>query len=208
MTPTDSLYVADRSAWRAWLTEHHAQRKNVWLRFYKVGSPTPSVRYDEAVDEALCFGWIDSTIRKGDDGDYSIRFFSRRNPASNWSRVNKAKVERLTAAGLMTAAGQALVDLARKTGTWTALDDVEAGVCPPDLQAAFNAEPVAKACFDAFPRSARRALLEWLLNARTEGTRQRRIAEIVGAAARNERANQYRPKTDTGLRAGPAGSDA
>jgi len=166
----------------------------VWLKIYKKNSGTPSVRYDEAVDEALCFGWIDSSARKGDDQHY-LQFFAQRNPKSNWSRVNKSKVEKLAGAGLITDAGQAMIDLAKRTGTWTALDDVENLVSPPDLQEQLDANSVAKGHFDAFPRSAKRGILEWLLNAKTPATRARRIAEIVLLAGRNERANQYRPKT-------------
>lgn len=188
-----SIHPESRAVWRQWLAEHHATQKSVWVKIYKKASSTPSVTYDEAVDEALCFGWIDSSVKKGDD-EYRLQFFARRNPKSNWSRVNKAKVEKLTEAGLMTEAGQALIDLAQQTGTWTALDEVENLVCPPDLQAELNANPIAERYFNAFPRSAKRGILEWLLNAKTPVTRTKRIAEIVALAERNERANQYKPK--------------
>ena len=149
--------------------------------------------------QALCFGWIDSSAKKGDDQHY-LQFFAKRNPKSSWSRVNKNKVDKLTAAGLMTDAGQAMIDLAKQTGTWTALDDVENLFSPPDLQESLNVNPTAKGYFDAFPRSAKRGILEWLLKSRatpgkTPVTRAKRIAEIVMLAGRNERANQYRPKT-------------
>lgn len=193
-TPTPpSIHPESRAAWRQWLIEHHATEKSVWVKLYKKNSATPSVTYDEAVDEALCFGWIDSSVKKGDD-QYRLQFFARRNPKSNWSRVNRAKVDKLIEAGLMTDAGQALIDLAKRTGTWTALDDVENLVSPPDLLAELAVNPTAKRHFDAFPRSAKRGILEWLLNAKTDATRQKRIAEIVTLAERNERANQYRPK--------------
>lgn len=192
-TPTNAVDAPTRADWRQWLADNHATEKNAWLKIYRKSCSTPSVSYDEAVDEALCFGWIDSSAKKGDDQHYR-QFFAKRNPKSNWSRVNKAKVEKLTAAGLMTDAGQAMIDLAKRTGTWTALDDVENLVNPPDLQEQFDANPVAKGHFEAFPRSVKRGVLEWLLTAKLPATRAKRIAEIVTLAERNERANQYRPK--------------
>lgn len=192
-TPTNAVDAPTRTDWRQWLADHHATEKSVWLKIYKKTSSTPSVTYSESVDEALCFGWIDSSARKGDD-QYYLQLFAKRNPRSNWSRVNKDKVERLTAAGLIADAGQAMIDLAKRTGTWTALDNVENLISPPDLQEQLDANPVAKGHFDAFPRSAKRGMLEWLLNAKTPATRAKRIVEIVTRAERNERANQYRPK--------------
>lgn len=182
-----------RSEWRQWLVENGATEKSVWLAIYKKAGGTPSVTYDEAVDEALCFGWIDSSVKKGTD-DYYLQFFTKRNPKSKWSRVNKAKVEKLIQAGLMTDAGMKMIDLAKQTGTWTALDDVESLINPPDLQQQLDANPTAKQYFEAFPRSVKRGILEWLLNAKTTVTRTKRIDEIVTLAERNERANQYTPK--------------
>lgn len=189
------FYAQSRAAWREWLAENHATAPNVWLKIYKKTSPTSSVYYDEAVDEALCFGWIDSLSKKGDEEHY-LQYFAKRKPKSNWSRVNKDKVARLTQAGLITEAGQAMIDLAKQTGTWTALDDVENLVYPPDLQDQLTANPTAKGFFDAFPRSVKRGVLEWLLNAKTSATRTKRINEILTMAERNERANQYRPKQE------------
>lgn len=189
-TIPDAIEAESRAAWRHWLAQNHATANGVWVKLYKKDSGIASVTYDEAVDEALCFGWIDSSVRKGDD-TYRLQFFSRRNPKSNWSAVNKAKVAKLTTAGLMTDAGQAMVALAKRTGTWTALDDVDNLISPPDLQTALDANPTAKANFDAFPRSAKRGILEWLLNAKTPATRAKRTADIVAKAERNERANQY-----------------
>lgn len=190
---SNTFHAESRAAWRQWLAEKHATEKSVWLKIYKKTSSSPSVYYDEAVDEALCFGWVDSLAKKG-DGDYYWQFFAKRKPKSNWSRVNKAKVERLTQAGLMTEAGQAMIDLAKQTGTWTALDDVEELINPPDLQTRLDHNLTAKTYFDAFPRSAKRGILEWLLSAKTQETRAKRITEIVTLAERNERANQYKPK--------------
>lgn len=187
------IYAESRTAWRNWLAENHATEKNVWLKLYKKSSSTPSVTYDEAVDEALCFGWIDSSVKKVDD-ECRMQFFAKRNPKSNWSRVNKAKADKLIQAGLMTEAGQAMIDLAIQMGTWTALDDIENLIIPPDLQTQLDANSTARDYFKAFPRSAKRVMLEWLLTAKTPETRTKRINEIVILAERNERANQYKPK--------------
>ena len=183
-----TYYAPDRAAWRSWLTEHHATEASVWLIIYRKQSGTPSVYYDEAVDEALCFGWIDSKPNKRDNVSY-FQFFSRRNPKSNWSRVNKEKVARLRQEGRMAPAGEAMVRLAQETGTWTALNDVDNLVVPDDLQAALERNPMALHYFMAFPPSARRGILEWIFNAKRLPTRQRRIAETVTKAAQNVRAN-------------------
>jgi uncharacterized protein YdeI (YjbR/CyaY-like superfamily) len=185
-----TYHAESRAAWREWLVQNHVTENNVWLIFYKKSSGIPSITYDESVDEALCFGWIDSKSNTR-DAESSYRFYSKRKPKSNWSRVNKAKIERLTAENLMSKAGLDVVELAKKTGTWTGLDDVENGVIPEDLQLEFDKNPTAKGYFDAFPRSAKRAILEWLLNAKQLETRTKRINEIVTLAEKNVRANQY-----------------
>lgn len=185
----NTFYASSRQAWRDWLAENHAKAQNIWLVIYKKQSGTPSVYYDEAVDEALCFGWIDSSIKKNDQNSY-LQFFAKRNPKSNWSRVNKEKVAQLTTAGLMAEAGKAMVEWAKKTGTWTALDEVENLTLPADLQTALEANTTAQHFFEAFPRSAKRGILEWLFNAKRAETRQKRITEIVRLAEKNERANQ------------------
>lgn len=189
-----SVYLENRNVWRIWLKENHVSEKNIWLKIYKKQSQTPSVYYNEAVDEALCFGWIDSSIKKGNE-EFYYQFFAKRNPKSNWSRVNKVKIEKLMSHGLMAEAGLKMVEIAKETGTWTALDDVENLISPPDLQEILDQNTIAKVYFEAFPRSVKRGILEWLLNAKQAETRQKRIEEIVSLAERNERANQYKPKT-------------
>ena len=191
--PENTFYAESRASWREWLAENHATEKSVWLKLYKKASSTPSVTYDEAVDEALCFGWIDSSVKKG-DAEFRLQFFAKRNPKSNWSRVNKAKVDKLIQAGLMAESGQAMINLAKEKGIWNRLDEVENLTNPPDLQQALEANPAAKDYFEAFPRSVKRGILEWLLNAKQVQTRAKRINEVVTLAERNERANQYKPK--------------
>lgn len=183
--------MADASQWRSWLEEHHVIEKSLFLIIYHKESGVPSVYYPEAVDEALCFGWVDSTPKKRDEQSYYV-LFARRNPKSLWSAVNKAKVERLLAEGRMAAAGLQMVALAKETGTWTALDGVSALELPEDLVQAFANEPQARVYFEAFPPSARRGILEWIFTAKRPETRAQRIAETVRLAAKNERANQWK----------------
>ena len=179
----------DRAAWRAWLIANHERSRGVYLASWKRATGRTNVSYVEAVEEALCVGWVDSTQRQLDD-ERTIQWFSPRKPGSGWARTNKERVERLTAAGLMLPAGLAVVEAAKQEGSWSMLDDVEALVVPDDLAAALDAQPPARANFDAFPRSARRALLAWVVLAKRPETRAKRIAEIDDKAVRNERANE------------------
>jgi uncharacterized protein YdeI (YjbR/CyaY-like superfamily) len=188
-----TFYAQDKAAWRAWLAENHAREKSVWLIIYKKESGVPSVYYDQAVDEALCFGWIDSKPNKRDEQSF-YQFFAKRNPKSNWSKVNKLKVEKLVNQGLMTDAGLAVIEIAKQNGAWNALDAVEEMIIPDDLQMALDLLPQAKTYFEAFPRSVKRGILEWIGNAKQAETRQKRITETVTLAEKNERANQYRKK--------------
>jgi uncharacterized protein YdeI (YjbR/CyaY-like superfamily) len=186
-----TFHAKSRSEWRQWLMEYHQKEKSVWLIIYRKASETPSVYYDEAVDEALCFGWIDSKSNKRDEESY-FQFFSKRNPKSNWSKVNKIKVERLISEGLMTDAGLEMITLAKQSGTWTALDDVDNLVIPDDLLVLLNENQIALKNFEAFPRSVKRGILEWIQNAKRPDTRAKRIMETVTLAEKNIRANQYR----------------
>ena len=187
----NTFHAESRAIWREWLTQHHRLEKRVWLIIYKKSSQTPSVRYDEAVDEALCFGWIDSKPNVRDDESY-YQFFAKRNPKSNWSKVNKEKIKKLEQAGLISDAGYEMIDLAKENGTWNALDDVEKLILPEDLRQAFSQQPSAKKNFAQFPKSVKRGILEWILNAKRPETRAKRIQETVAKAAQNIRANQFR----------------
>jgi uncharacterized protein YdeI (YjbR/CyaY-like superfamily) len=160
--------------------------------------------YDDIVEEALAFGWVDSQP-KTVDGQRSARLLTPRKPASNWSRLNKQRVERLLAAGLMQPAGLAAVAAAQANGRWTALDQTEALAEPADLAAALDADQAARRHWDAFPRSARRAILEWIGNAKTGATRRVRIERTVSDAARNVRANQWRQPKRLAGPGSPAG---
>lgn len=182
--------VRSRADLRAWLAAHHRQPTGVWLVSYKKAGGDLYLPTEVIVQECLCFGWVDSLVRKKDDLR-SMLWIAPRKPGSNWSRVNRGFVARLEADGLMTDAGRALIDLARADGTWTALDDVEDGVIPPDLAAAFDAAPGTRAVWDLWPRSVRRGALEILLNAKRPATRAARIATILDCAARGERPFQW-----------------
>jgi uncharacterized protein YdeI (YjbR/CyaY-like superfamily) len=182
----------DRAGWRAWLDANNADLDGVYLVSWRRGSGKTSVPYEEAVEEALCVGWIDAVGRVIDD-ERSIQWFARRRPGSGWARSNKERIQRLTAAGLMRPAGRAAIDEAKRNGSWTLLDDVENLIVPDDLIAALDASPPARTNWDAFPPSARRMLLAWIVEAKRPETRAKRVAEIADKATRNERANQ--PKT-------------
>jgi uncharacterized protein YdeI (YjbR/CyaY-like superfamily) len=184
--------IDSRAAWRAWLARHHASSGSVWLVIHKKGRG-PHVPYDDVVEEALCFGWVDSLVRKLDDRR-SMLLLAPRKPGSAWSKPNKERVARLVASGAMTPAGLAKVAAARADGTWTKLDAVEALEVPKDLAAAFRSHAGSAAHFAAFPRSAKRGILEWIEQAKKPETRAKRVTETAALAARNERANQWKPK--------------
>ncbi len=177
--------------WRKWLEANHATERSVWLIIYKKESTTPSVYYPEAVDEALCFSWVDSKPNRRDAESY-FQFFSRRNPKSNWSGVNKRKIEKLLDQNRMAPAGLKMVAIAKESGTWDALNDVENGVVPDDLQIALDRHPDAAKNFAAFPKSTRRGILEWIFNAKRPATRQKRIEKTAVLAAENKRAAEWR----------------
>lgn len=189
--PSNSTHPSDRAQWREWLTAHHTRPKGVWLIFYKKATGKPRVSYDEAVEEALCFGWIDSKGRKLDD-ERSLLWFAPRKPGTGWSKPNKERVERLSEAGLMAEAGLAKVEAAKRDGSWNLLDAVERLDIPADLAAAFSRYENASAHFEAFPRSAKRGILEWIATAQKPETRAARIEETARLAAENVRANQWR----------------
>ncbi len=177
----------DRAGWREWLIANHEASKGVYLLSWRRGSGRTSVSYEEAVEEALCVGWIDSSGRVLDE-ERSIQWFAPRRARSVWARSNKQRVARLTVAGLMLPAGLAAIEDAKLSGMWTLLDDVEDLLVPDDLATALKERPTARDRWDAFPPSARRAMLQWVVEARRPETRAGRIARIVDGAERDERA--------------------
>lgn len=178
MVTLDQVTVETREELRSWLGQHHDSSPGVWLVRWKKDSGRPHLPYDDLVEEALCFGWVDSQPRKLDEQRSQLRV-GPRNPGSNWSGPNKERVERMADAGLMQPAGLAAVERARADGTWTALDAVEKLIEPDDLTVLLDHDKRARSQWDDFPPSARRAILEWLSSARTDATRRRRLERKV-----------------------------
>lgn len=174
---------------RNWLSLHHATARAVWLVYFKKHTTTPSITWTEAVDEALCFGWIDSTARTLDADRYE-QYFTRRRPNSPWSRVNKDKIVALQRVGKITAAGYAAIDDAKRNGSWTAFDDAENLVVPDDLATALRLAR-AHSNFDELAPSRRRSILYWINSAKRPGTRRRRIDQTVRAASQQTAPNRF-----------------
>ncbi len=182
ISDSDTLFVEDRAAWREWLAAHHQKRTQVWLLLHKKHVQEPSVRYDEAVEEALCWGWIDGLTNARDERSYAVRFTPRK-PGSVWSESNVARVTRMIAEKRMTPAGMALVEEAKRRGTWAQATSGWLDVTPPDLEAALAGVPAAAARWEEWPASPRRQYVYWVLDAKRPETRARRIADVVRRAA-------------------------
>jgi uncharacterized protein YdeI (YjbR/CyaY-like superfamily) len=178
---TEIFYPKTQTAWRKWLEKNHLSKQAVWLVFYNQKSGVKSITWSEAVDVALCFGWIDSKKVKVDE-ETAHQYFSKRKPNGTWSKINKEKVQKLTEQGLMTDAGLKSIAMAKQNGSWTLLDEVEELKIPSDLQAAFSRKPKAKKFYLSLSNSAMKMILSWLVFAKTEETRRKRIAEIIESA--------------------------
>jgi uncharacterized protein YdeI (YjbR/CyaY-like superfamily) len=183
-----------RDEWRAWLEEHHATSDGVWLVTWRRAAGEEPLPYETQIEEALCFGWIDGTAGVVDERRGKL-WYSPRKPGSGWAATNKARLERLIAAGRMAPAGLAAIERARADGSWTVLDSVERLEVPEDLAAALEARPPAAANFAAFPPSARKQLLAWVAFAKRPETRERRVREVADKAALNVRANDPQSRT-------------
>ena len=184
----DIFYPENKKQWRQWLEENHGRLNEVWLVFYKKASGKPSVTWSDSVDEALCFGWIDSK-KVPVDAEKSHQFFSKRKPKSTWSKINKDKTERLIKAGLMAPAGFESIQIAKDNGSWTLLDEVEALIIPYDLEMAFNLRPGSKEYFLSLSKSIKKIILQWVVLAKLPDTRNKRIIEIAEQAQ-----NKQKPK--------------
>jgi uncharacterized protein YdeI (YjbR/CyaY-like superfamily) len=183
----EQVEITSRAEWRDWLAANHTTSPGIWLVTYKkAAGPDLYVPYDDIVLEALCFGWIDGQARGVDDERTSL-LLTPRKPKSGWSRPNKRRIEQLEAEGLIEPAGRRAIETAKENGSWSALDDVENLVEPPELKAALDANADARRNWDEFPRSAKRAALEWISTAKRPETRERRISETVASAAKNVR---------------------
>ncbi len=188
----NEFYAQDRKTWRTWLKKNHTRAKNIWLIIYKKESGVPSIYYDDAVEEALCFGWIDSTANKRDEKSFLL-FFTTRKPKSGWSKVNKQRIENLNKLNLMTSAGHAKIETAKKDGSWTMLDAIEKLIMPAALKKEFKKNKIALKYFEAFPPSVKKSIFHWIQSAKREETSRKRIEETVTLAAKNIRANQWKP---------------
>lgn len=187
----ECFYPSNRQQWREWLHENHDKKQSVWLTHYKMKSSMPTISWSEAVDEALCFGWIDSKAKPIDEEKY-MQFFSKRKAISTWSKVNKEKVQKLIDEGSMTQAGSESIEIAKQNGSWTILDEVEALIMPNDLEKEFKTKPGSKEFFLSLSKSVRKSILQWLVLAKKQETRQKRIREIAELAAHNLKPNQFR----------------
>lgn len=173
-----------RTDWRQWLEKNHQSKQSVWLVYYTKKSNVPSISWSEAVDEALCFGWIDSTKKTIDDFSF-MQFFSKRKPKSNWSKINKEKVQQLIDSKRMTKAGYESVETAKQNGYWAILDEVEELIIPNNLEIAFKKHKGSKDYFLSLSKSTRKIILSWIVLAKQQETRQKRIDEVVESAAQN-----------------------
>lgn len=186
----ETFCPANRKEWRQWLQKNHTVKKAVWLVHYKKKLAVPSLSWSEAVDEALCFGWIDS-VRKPVDAERYIQFFSKRKATSVWSKINKEKVQQLIDKGLMTKAGFLTIATAKQNGTWTILDDVEELSIPADLEKEFKDHKGSKDFFLSLSKSVKKAILQWLVLAKRAETRQNRINKIAELASQKRKPKQF-----------------
>lgn len=178
MDEAEQLHFTTAEEWRAWLTEHGDRAAGVWLVQYKPRTGKPAIGYEDAVCEALCFGWIDATYRRIDD-ERGALWWSPRRKGSVWARTNKARAERLEAEGRMTDAGRAVIERAKADGSWSVLEPVEDLIVPDDLASAFDSHPGATLQWEEFPPTAQRAYLFWIYTAKRASTRRRRVEETA-----------------------------
>lgn len=187
----EQYYAKDRKAWRAWLKKHHNKAPGVWLVYYKKESGKSRVPYADAVEEALCFGWIDSTSRPLDEERY-MQLFTPRKPKSVWSGLNKQRVEKLIAGGQMTEAGLEKIAVAKKNGQWEKTDQVEAFVVPDDLAKELKKNKAAQAYYDTLGKTNKKYILYWLNSAKREETRARRVEEIMASLKQGVMPERFR----------------
>lgn len=174
----DLLTPASRSSWRAWLANHPERNEGLWLVYRKKSSDIRGPDYDDLVEEALCFGWIDSVARRVDD-DRRMQWFSPRRKGGIWSRSNKDRIERLTARGQMDERGRLAIEAAIADGSWSQTDEVDALIVPDDLESAFETSPRARAAYESLSGSSKRQYLWRIYSAKRERTRADRIEAVI-----------------------------
>lgn len=191
MKDAEEISLKNKKQWREWLELNHLKKDAVWLIFYKKDSPNFNFSWSESVDEALCFGWIDST-KKTVDNERFKQYFSKRKPRSNWSKVNKDKVKSLIEQGLMKEAGYKSIEIAKENGSWTILDSIENLEIPKELEKELKRQKSAIEYFENLPKSVKKSLLYWIVSAKRDETRAKRIAEIVENASKQMKPKQFR----------------
>ncbi|WP_028979742.1 YdeI/OmpD-associated family protein [Sporocytophaga myxococcoides] len=179
-----------RTDWRKWLEKNHQSKQSVWLVYYKTSTKVPSLTWSEAVDEALCFGWIDST-KKTIDKERYMQYFSKRKPDSTWSKINKDKVARLIQNNLMTKAGLDSINTAKQNGTWDIMQDIEELIIPEDLTIELNKYESSMDFFQSQSKSIKITMMHWVVTAKRIETRKKRIEEIARMAAKGMRPKQF-----------------
>lgn len=192
----EQFYPETKQHWRKWLEKNHIRKNAVWVVFYNKKSTKPTISWSDAVDEALCFGWIDSKAETLDIESHK-HYFCKRKPNSTWSKINKEKVERLISNHLMTEAGFNVIDIAKQNGSWTILDEVEELTIPSELEKAFEKFENSKDYFSSLSKSKKKVLLQWIALAKTDTTRQKRILEIAENASQKQQPKQFRPKKNS-----------
>jgi len=186
----EEIYVNTRAEWRQWLVQNHQSEQSIWLVCNNQKSNLPVIPWGELVEEALCFGWIDSTRKTIDEFSFK-QLFSKRKRNGTWSKVNKEKVQKLIDKGLMTESGYESIKSAKLNGSWTILDEVEELIIPPDLEEAFENHPGSKNYFLSLSKSVRKMMLQWIVLAKRPETRQRRIDEVAECAGQNKKPKQF-----------------
>ena len=191
MKDIEEYCPCNQKEWRDWLKLNHNEKEAVWLIFYRKKSADFNLTWSESVDEALCFGWIDSTKKTIDEERYR-QYFSRRKQKSMWSKVNKEKVKTLIEKGLMKEGGYKSIEIAKENESWTFLDEVDALVIPEDLKKEFTKHKGSLEYFGSLSNSVKKILFHWIISAKRPETRQKRIVEIAENAGKNLKPKQFR----------------
>ncbi|MEP7264367.1 MAG: YdeI/OmpD-associated family protein [Bacteroidota bacterium] len=186
----ETFCPANQKEWRQWLKKNHASKQSVWLVYYKKKTGKATIAWSEAVDEALCFGWIDGKANPVDEERF-MHLFSKRKPNGTWSKINKEKIQRLIDAELMTKAGHETIEAAKQNGSWTILDEVEELIIPKDLEKEFKTQPGSKKFFLSLSKSLKKQMLQWIVMAKQKETRQKRISEIAERASQHLKPKQF-----------------
>ncbi len=191
MKEIEEFCPKDKKEWRAWLERNHIEKDAIWLILYRNTSSKYNLSWSDSVDESLCFGWIDSTKKTIDNERYK-QYFTKRKAKSNWSRINKEKVQNLIEKGLMTKAGFQSIEIAKENGSWTILDEIEQLIVPNDLYESLRSNKNAFEYFDGQSKSIKKMLLYWVASAKRQETRQKRIIEIVENARQCMKPKKFR----------------